>query len=105
MNPLAALAGLAGLARLAAEALPTTTGGSPSYPSTVYLLRPEDYAHPAHVAQVRAEAESRGGRWAVIGADWKPLGFFPTAERARYVLQGAGFKGPQTRGLYSTWRR
>lgn len=104
MNPLAALAGLAGLARLAAEALPATTS-APSFPSVVYLLRPEDYAHPSKVAEVRAQAESRGGRWAVIGADWQPLGFFPTAERARYILKGAGFNGPQTRGLYSRWTR
>jgi hypothetical protein len=103
MNPLAALAGLAGLARLAEAAM--TPVAPSAMPSVVYLLRPEDFAHPARQDEARAQAETRGGRWAVIGPDWKPLGFFPTAERARYVLQGAGFKGPQTRGLYSTWRR
>lgn len=100
---LAAIAALAGLARLAAaELVPSTPT---AFPSVVYLLRPEDYAHPAKVAEARAMAESRGGRWVVIGQDWKPLGFFSTAERARYVLQGAGFQGPGTRGLYSVWRR
>lgn len=104
MNPLAGIVALAGLARLAAEALPSGEV-TPSFPSTVYLLRPEDYAHPSKVAQVRAEAEARGGRWVIIGEDWRPLGFFATAERARVVLQGAGFKGPGARGLYSVWRR
>lgn len=100
---IAALGALAGLAKLAAEAL--VPASAPSFPNTVYLLRPEDYAHPSRVEQVRTQAESRGGRWAVIGEDWKPLGFFATAEKARYVLKGAGFKGPQTRGLYSRWER
>jgi hypothetical protein len=103
---LAALAGLAGLAKLAADTLaPSQPTPAPSFPSVVYLLRPEDYAHPARVAQVRAEALARGGPWAVIGEDWRPLGFFSTASKARYILQGAGFKGPQTRGLYSRWER
>lgn len=104
MNPLAALAGLAGLARLAAEALPASTEPS-QLPSVVYLLRPEDYAHPSRVTQVRAEAESRGGRWVIIGEDWKPIAFFATADRAAVVLRGAGFRGPQTRGLYLRWVR
>ena len=104
MHPLAALAGLAGLARLAAEALPASTEPS-QLPSVVYLLRPEDYAHPDRVAQARAEAEARGGRWVVIGPDWRPLAFFETADRAAVVLRGAGFRGPQTRGLYLRWTR
>lgn len=103
---LAALAGLAGLARLAAEAIvPASSAPPTAFPSTVYLLRPEDYAHPSRVAEVRAQAEARGGRWVVIGEDWKPLAFFATAERARYVLRGAGFRGPTTRGLFSRWER
>jgi hypothetical protein len=102
---LAALAGLAGLARLAADALVPSQAPASGFPSVVYLLRPEDYAHPSRAAEVQAQAEARGGRWVIIGADWRPLGFFPTAERARYVLRGAGFKGPQTRGLFSRWER
>lgn len=101
---LAALGALAGLAKLAADAIVTATSPA-AFPSVVYLLRPEDYAHPARVAEARAQAEARGGRWCVIAEDWRPLGFFPTAERARYVLSGAGFRGPQTRGLYSRWTR
>jgi hypothetical protein len=104
MNAFAALAGLAGLARLAAEALPAPIAPS-AFPSTVYLLRPEDYAHPARRMEIRREAEARGGRWILIGADWKPLGFFATAENARFVLKGAGFKGPGHRGLFSKWER
>jgi hypothetical protein len=104
---LAALAGLAGLAKLAADALVPAqpTSSASSFPSVVYLLRPEDYAHPARVAEVRAAAEARGGRWVVIGEDWRPLAFFETAAKARFVLRGAGFRGPGTRGLYSVWRR
>jgi hypothetical protein len=98
---LAGLAALAGLA-LAADAL---APAAVPFPSVVYLLRPEDYAHPVRVEEVRREAEVRGGRWIVIGPDWRPLGFFQTAEAARFVLRGAGFKGPQTRGLFSRWER
>lgn len=101
---LAALGALAAFAKLASDAIVPASSPA-SFPNVVYLLRPEDYAHPARVEQVRAEAEARGGRWIVIGPDWKPFGFFPTAAKARFVLQGAGFRGPQTRGLFSRWER
>ena len=102
MHPLAALAGLAALR----AALPSGEQAQTSaFPSRVYLLRPEDFAHPLKKAEVRQKALERGGRWVIVGDDWTPRAFFPTAEQGRYVLRGAGFRGPFGQGTYSRWER
>ncbi len=77
----------------------------PTSTSTVFLLRPQDFVHPA----LRAQAAARGaaeGPWAVVPASgWQGMKRFPTAKAARTALTAAGFRGPVGKGTSSRWTR
>lgn len=75
------------------------------WPSIVWLLRPEDFAHPATRESVRASLERRGGRWVAVGTDWQPLAHFRTAEHGRTILRSLGYQGPIGEGQYTQWRK
>ena len=79
---------------------------SPSTTTTVFLLRPADFAHPAIRARVEARAEAEGGPWAVVpSTGWSGAKYFQTAKAARGALRAAGFRGPVGKGTSSRWSR
>ncbi len=107
---------LLGLAALAGGGRRRGLGDAPQLPSgdpvrvpdstTVYLLQPRTFAHPAIAAQVEARAESEGGQWAVVpSSGWAGAKHFVTAKAARSALNAAGYKGPYGKGASSRWTR
>lgn len=81
-----------------ATSLPATSAAE------LYLLRPEDFVHPARRAEVAARAEASGGRWVVTPPNqWVPIKVFRTAYQARVALRAAGFKGPHGKGASTRW--
>lgn len=110
-----ALAGLALLALAGGGRRRGGLGDVPQLPSgdelrqegtTVFLLQPKMFAHPAARAQVEERAEAEGGQWAVVpSSGWGGARHFPTAKQARTALQAAGFKGPYGKGASSRWTR
>lgn len=87
-------------------ALPSGDVPSTSSSTSVWLLKPADFAHPAIREKVAERAESEGGPWAVVQASgWQGAKHFPTAKAARNALTAAGFKGPYGKGASSRWTR
>lgn len=86
MNPV-----LAGLGLLAASVL--SEEGIVVAPSTrLWILRFEDYVHPAKRGEARAAAEAAGGRWGAI--DINGAVAFRSDSRAHIirVLERAGYR-------------
>lgn len=72
----------------------------------VFLLRPQDFVHPALKQKAVDRSEAEGGQWAVVPATgWAGARHFRTAKEARIALQAAGFKGPYGKGTSSRWTR
>jgi len=89
-----------------APALPADVNAVRNEGTTVWLLRPKDFAHPAIAAKVEERAETEGGQWAVVQpGGWAGAKHFKTAKQARTALQAAGFKGPYGKGTSSRWTR
>jgi len=89
-----------------APALPSGDAPAPQTATSVWLLRPADFAHPAIKDKVAARADAEGGPWAVVpSTGWAGAKNFPTAKAARVALTAAGFKGPYGKGASSRWTK
>jgi hypothetical protein len=74
--------------------------------STVYLVEPALFVHPAKRESVAARGTDTGSRWLVVpSSGWAGGKPFATARQARTVLKAAGFKGPYGHGAATRWVR
>jgi len=84
--------------------LPSGDAPASSSSTSVWLLKPSDFAHPAIKDRVAEKAEAEGGPWAVVqSSGWQGARHFRTAKEARVALRAAGFKGPYGKGASSRW--
>jgi hypothetical protein len=89
---------LAGLGLLATAALVAPGGGG----GEVWVVRFEDFVHPAHRTEARRRAAAAGGRWGAIDRAGRPVVRASTREEVFELLQARGYGRPSTDGA---WRK